>query len=186
MEELLLDLVVDEVVKEVNHYDELSKLTVYAHNDKSAYRLSAPYVSIGTYKNDNVKTVGEMLVVGKKFDLVDGEQGWGVSFGKVKKYYCDTCYFMPSSFEVVDLEECARNEKIFKENARKKVEELKLKHTETAEEIVELVSDKLLENDQSPLFDTIRLEPFEEVKGLLSHDFKETLFEMIVDILKDK
>lgn len=51
---------------------------------------------------------------------------------------------------------------------------------------LELVSDKLLENDQSPLFDTPRLETFEEVKGLLSHDFKETLFEMIVDILKDK
>jgi hypothetical protein len=83
--------------------ENLTHLTVFASNENVNIKISCPKTDIGTYKNDNVKKVSDILTEGFIFDLIEGEQGWGINTKpKWKVYYSDHTFFMPDECEVME------------------------------------------------------------------------------------
>jgi hypothetical protein len=79
----------------------LEKITILASNDEKQVKMECIIPYIGTYKDDNVIRISEILTVDKIFDLVEGENGWGINTNPIRKaYYSDDCYHMPDDFEV--------------------------------------------------------------------------------------
>lgn len=97
-------LKVEQIIRELTirwGKEELSHLKVQASNDEVSILISCPKEQIGTYKNDNVSKVSEILTEGFVFDLIEGEQGWGINTKpKWKAYYSGYTFFMPDKCSV--------------------------------------------------------------------------------------
>jgi len=107
MQDKYLGLKVIQIIREFKKSrwateEKLSLLTVEASNEEYTIKIICPKNEIGTYKNDNVQKVSDILTEGFVFDLIDGEQGWGINTKpKWKAYYSDFTFFMPDECQVL-------------------------------------------------------------------------------------
>ncbi|NCU41514.1 MAG: hypothetical protein EOM19_02185 [Candidatus Moranbacteria bacterium] len=80
---------------------ELTLLEIRAEKGNETVYIKAKKHMVGTYKNDNVRKVSDILREGYEFDLIEGEAGWGINVDpRFKKYYSPSTYFMPDDCEV--------------------------------------------------------------------------------------
>ena len=84
--------------KTTNYYfgERLKKLTIEASNKEYDIKIECEVAQLGTYKDDNVIKLSELMNADTVFDLVEGEQGYGVNLNrKNKAYYSPDCYHLP-------------------------------------------------------------------------------------------
>jgi hypothetical protein len=100
-ENLVVDFIKRKTERKYWSTEELTKIEIQASNEEVEVILECVVTDVGTYRNDNVKKISKLMTIGTKFDLVEGELGYGINLNpSVKAYYSKDCYIMPDEFIV--------------------------------------------------------------------------------------
>lgn len=76
-------------------HNEIKTIDLKVQKDNKIYSMRLNRNEYGTYRDDNVSRVGNLLKIGMNIDLIEGEQGLCIGTGKEKKYYGPNAYIVP-------------------------------------------------------------------------------------------